>query len=237
MKRTTKRTVQFDILTLFPQLFEAYGGESILKRAGRRKLIQIRTHNIRNFAAGRQAQVDDRPYGGGAGMVLKAEPILKAVRFILGPKPGRRRRKIIILSAKGKLFNQSLAAEWSRKINQFILISGRYEGIDERVKRALLAEEISIGEYVLTDGDLAAMVVISAVARLLPGVIRFESLAEESHFQGTLNQEGQGWQAGGLEYPHYTRPEVISYQGKRYRVPSVLLSGNHQAIKRWRQAR
>ncbi len=160
-------------------------------------------------------------------MVMKAEPILRAVEKI--SKSSRAHRKVFILSAKGKPFTQKLASQCAKNFDHIILISGRYEGIDERVKTILKAEEISIGPYVLTDGDVGAMVIVSAVTRLLPGVIRLESLREESHGNKVLEKEQTL-----LEYPHYTRPEVISWKGKKYRVPKVLLTGNHKKINEWR---
>lgn len=223
--------MRFDIVTVFPEALESYLNTSILKRAQERGLISVRLHGLRKWGQGRHKQLDDKPYGGGAGMVLMAGPILKAYDAV-----ARQRRnlkaKAIILSAKGKQFNQTMASDWSRKYDRLILISGRYEGIDERVRLALQAEEISIGPYVLTDGDVAAMAVISAVARLIPGVITLESLAEESHRNLTLRHEtaGKCW----LEYPHYTRPGVFRWKRKSYRVPRVLLSGNHGSIRAWR---
>ncbi|MBI2506989.1 MAG: hypothetical protein HYW09_00035 [Candidatus Niyogibacteria bacterium] len=162
-------------------------------------------------------------------MVMKAEPILKAYGKI--KKKGA--RKVVLLSAKGRQFNQKIARDWTKKYKQLIFISARYEGIDERVKIALKAEEISIGPYVLTDGDVATMVLISAITRLLPGAIKWESLKEESHFNLLVKKEGVGGK--GLEYPHYTRPEILKYKGKKYPVPAVLLSGNHKKIQEWRR--
>lgn len=228
--------MRFNIVTIFPKIFDSYLGESILKRARARKLVDVRVHNLRDYSRDKKhRKVDDKPYGGGAGMVLMAEPILMAVDYI-AKRRGQsvKRTKIVVLSAKGRQFNQRLAYEWSKRYDRIILISGRYEGIDERVKTVLRAEEISIGPYVLTDGDVAAMVVISAVARLIPGVIKLESLAEESHWNLLLKKEARA--AGkGLEYPHYTRPEVFIHKGKKYRVPKVLLSGNHKKIMEWRK--
>src|SRR3989344_1925798 len=153
--------MRFDIITVFPEAFESYLNASIIKRAQERGRISVRLHGLRKWGIGRHRQLDDKPYGGGAGMVLMAEPILRAVK---GLKLNVKSRgvKIIILSAKGKQFNQKMARDWARRYDHLILISGRYEGIDERVKRILKAEEISIGPYVLTDGDVAAMAVISA---------------------------------------------------------------------------
>lgn len=229
--------MRFDIITVFPRIFDSYLGESILKRAREKKIIDIRAHNLRDFTRAKHKKVDDRPYGGGAGMVLAAEPILRAVDSIFGgvtSEKYKRKSKIILLSAKGKPFNQKMAYEWAKKCDRITLISGRYEGIDERVKTVLHAEEVSIGPYVLTDGDVAAMVMISSVARLIPGVIRLESLQEESHWNMLLKKEAASPQDKGLEYPHYTRPDVLHYHGKKYRVPRVLMSGDHKKIEEWR---
>lgn len=224
----------FHIITLFPEAFDSYLRRSIVGRAQKGKKIKIKFYNPRDFVGAKGAnkyrQVDDRPFGGGAGMVLMAEPILCAV----DKARGGRKAKIILLSAKGKQFNQKMADDWSKKHKELVLISGRYEGIDERVKTALQAEEVSLGPYVLTDGDVAAMAIVSAVARLIPGVIKLESLQEESHWNLLLRAEASG--KHGLEYPHYTRPEVLVHKGKKYRVPKVLLSGDHQKIKEWRRA-
>ena len=212
----------FHIITIFPKIFDSYVNESILKRAQTNKLITIKTHDVRQFTKDKHKKVDDAPYGGGAGMVLKAEPILRAVESITKGKKSPK-RKIVILSAKGKSFDQKTANTWAKKYKEIIFISGRYEGIDERVKIALKAEEVSIGPYVLTDGDVAAMTIISSVARLLPGVIKSESLKEESHSY-----------EHGLEYPQYTKAEIITWKKKKYQTPKVLLSGNHGEIARWR---
>ncbi len=230
--------MRFDIVTIFPEALESYLNASILKRARAKELISVHFHNPRDFAADKHKSVDDKPYGGGAGMVMMVEPILRAVeaarKGIRNQESGIRKTKVILFSAKGKQFNQKLARDWSKKYKQLILISGRYEGIDERVRLALKAEEISIGPYVLTDGEIAAMTVISAVSRLIPGVIRLESLAEESHWNLLTKREAASG-GKGLEYPHYTRPEVFTYRGKKYRVPKVLMSGNHKKIAEWRK--
>ena len=220
--------MSFDIITIFPRIFDSYFNESILKRAQKKKLVEIKIHNLRDFVKNKHKMVDDKPYGGGAGMVLMAEPILKAVSSI----KKKNHSKIIILSAKGKQFDQKLAQKLS-KSDQLILISGRYEGIDERVKTVLKADEISIGPYVLTDGDVAIQVLLSAIVRLIPGVIKMESLKEESHRNSLIKGE-KG--KGELEYPHYTRPEVFTYKGKKYRVPKILLTGHHKKIAAWRKA-
>jgi len=230
------RKINFHLLTLFPGIEDSYLGVSILKRAQEEKQISIKSYNIRDFSGDKHQTVDDTPYGGGAGMVLRAEPILRAVKNLKLKKP---KTKVIILSAKGCQFNQRLASAWAGRYQDIVFIAGRYEGVDERVRRALRAEEVSIGPYVLTDGDVAAMVMISAIARLIPGVIRIDSLKEESHWHQLLKDEavvkaGQ-FQQADLEYPHYTRPAVLEWQGKKYRVPSVLLSGDHKKIAVWRK--
>ncbi len=230
--------MRFHIITIFPEIFDSYLEESIIGRAIKNKKVSIKFYNPRDYVKGSKSNykpVDGKPYGGGAGMVLQAEPILKAFSNI-EKKVKNKKKKIIIFSAKGKPFNQKMAYGWARKYEEIVFIPGRYEGIDERVKQALKAEEVSIGPYVLTDGDVASMVVISAVARLLPGVIRLESLQEESHFNLLLKKEkSESVGENGLEYPHYTRPEVLKYKGKNYRVPKVLLSGNHKKIDEWRK--
>lgn len=224
--------MRFDVITIFPEAFASYLGTSVLARAQTRKLVAVVSHGLRRWGLGKHRKLDDKPYGGGAGMVLAAEPILKAVDHVK-QRSRAKRSKIIILSAKGKQFNQRLASRWAKQYDQLILVGGRYEGIDERVRLALRAEEISIGPYVLTDGDAGAMVIISAVARLIPGVIKLESLAEESHFNLVLAAERSAGK--GTEYPHYTRPEILRYRGRNYRVPKVLLSGDHKAIGEWRR--
>ncbi|MEK7519607.1 MAG: tRNA (guanosine(37)-N1)-methyltransferase TrmD [Patescibacteria group bacterium] len=219
--------MRFDIITIFPKIFDSYLNESILKRAQIKKLLSIKAHNVRDFAKDKHKSVDDKPYGGGAGMVMMADPILRAFNSVSKKK----KSKTIILSAKGKQFNQKIALKLA-KIDHIILISGRYEGIDERVKIALRAEEISIGPYVLTDGDVAVQVLISAIARLIPGVIKLESLKEESYRNLLLKGKIE---KNGLEYPHYTRPETLNYKNRKYLVPKVLLSGHHKKIEEWRR--
>lgn len=226
--------MRFDIISATPQALESYFDASILRRGRERKLIDVYVHSLRDFAEGKYRQIDDKPYGGGAGMVLMPEPILRAVERARS-KGKRLKSKVVVFSAKGKPFNQKLAHDWAKKYDQLILVSGRYEGIDERVISVLKAEEISIGPYVLTDGDVAAMAVTSAVARLIPGVIKLESLAEESHWNLLLKKEVAA-KDKGLEYPHYTRPEALKHKGKTYRVPQILLSGNHKKIAAWRSS-
>jgi len=207
--------VHIDILTLFPQMFDSPFSTGILKRAIDRGLFSVSIHNIRDYTHDKHHTVDDYPYGGGAGMVLKPEPIFEAVESI---RPESGEVPVILLTPQGRLFCQQVAVELS-KYSRLILICGRYEGVDERVRSHLVTDEISIGDYVLSGGELAAMVVIEAVVRLLPGVLGSEdSPLDDSHV------------AGFLEYPQYTRPAV--YRG--WSVPEVLLSGNHAQISRWR---
>lgn len=213
--------MQIDILTLFPQMFEGPFSIGILKRAIDRKLVSINLHNIRDYTHDKHHTVDDYAYGGGAGMVLKPEPIFEAVESIRlrQDKQEANELPIILLTPQGRLFSQQIAVELS-KYSRMILICGRYEGVDERVCEHLVTDEISIGDYILTGGELAAMVVVDAVVRLLPGVLGSEaSLLDNSHVTGLL------------EYPQYTRPAV--YRG--WSVPEVLLSGNHGQIAKWRR--
>jgi tRNA (guanine37-N1)-methyltransferase len=191
--------------------------ESILKRAIDQGIIEVNIHDIRNWTTDRHRTVDDSPYGGGAGMVMMAPPVVAAAEAVLGAD--RETAKVLILSPAGRLFNQGRAREFSHE-KRLLLICGRYEGIDDRVREELNAEEVSIGDYVVTGGELAAMVVIDAVARLVPGVITTESTASESHDEYLV------------EYPHFTRPPV--FRGRA--VPDVLLSGHHAQIAAWRRA-
>jgi tRNA (guanine37-N1)-methyltransferase len=207
--------VHIDVLTLFPEMFEGIFDLSIMKRAIDQKLVGIGLHNIRDYTHDKHHTADDYPYGGGAGMVLKPEPIFEAVESI-EKKAGT---PIILLSPQGRLFTQRVAQELASH-SQLILICGHYEGVDERVKEHLASDEISIGDYVLSGGELAAMVVIDGVFRLVPGVLGSEaSPLDDSHVGGLL------------EYPQYTRPP--QYRG--WPVPEVLLSGNHAQISRWRR--
>jgi len=237
--------VRFDIITIFPEIFASYFDESIIKRAQRKKLIKINIHNLRDYAADRHRTVDDRPYGGGAGMILKVDIIFKAIKKVIDKKIGGKDRRIILLSAKGKPFNQKKAQEFAKKYKQVILISGRYEGVDERVAKYIADEEISIGEYVLTGGEIPAMVVVDAVSRLIPGVIKEESLKEESF---NFKIQNSKFKIQG-EYPQYTRPEALEAgkyiknwracppkfrRAKFWRVPKILLSGNHKKIEEWK---
>ncbi|MBU1255676.1 tRNA (guanosine(37)-N1)-methyltransferase TrmD [Patescibacteria group bacterium] len=219
--------MQFDIITIFPKIFDSYFNESIIKRAQQKNLVKINIHNLRDYTFDKHKTVDDRPYGGGSGMVLMVEPINRAVKSIKKVYPARRgkKTKVILMSAKGKKFNQAMAKRFS-KLDQLILISGRYEGIDERVAKYVADQEVSIGDYILTGGELPTMVLLDSVIRLISGVIAKESLKEESFSKGK-----------NIEYPHYTRPENVKINGKKRKVPKVLLSGNHKKIEEWRAER
>ncbi len=210
----------FKILTIFPQIFDSYFNESIIKRAKDKKIINFKIFNLRDFSSDRHKHVDDKPYGGGAGMVMMIEPLAKALKKI-APKKNSQRR-IILLSASGQKFTQAKAKKLST-YQELVFVCGRYEGVDARIKK-LIDEEISVGDYVLTGGELPAMTIVDAVSRLLPGVLgNPESLKNESHNQ-----------IGILEYPQYTKPEVFKINNKNYRVPKILLSGHHQKISEWR---
>jgi tRNA (guanine37-N1)-methyltransferase len=205
-----------DVLTLFPDILTACLDESILKRAREKKLLDVKMYNIRDFTEDAHRTVDDYPFGGGAGMVFKPEPIFKAVDFL---KEDGVPRKVVLLSPQGKPFTQSMAEDCAREKKRFVFICGRYEGIDERVK-TLADEEVSIGDYVMTGGELAALVVIDVVTRLIPGALGDERSVEDESFS---------W--GLLDYPHYTRPREF----RGLNVPEVLVSGDHRAIWRWRR--
>jgi tRNA (guanine37-N1)-methyltransferase len=207
-------TPRIDVLTLFPKMFESPFAESIVARARAAGQIELAVHDIREWATDRHHVVDDAPYGGGAGMVLKPEPLTRAIRATKGE-----RAHVVLMSAQGSLFDQA-AARRLAALPHVVIVCGHYEGIDERVIEGDVDEELSIGDFVLTGGELAAMVVIDAVTRLVPDVIEAESLTHESHTEGLL------------EGPHYTRP--VEHEGRR--VPAVLLSGDHAAIARWRRA-
>jgi len=209
--------MRFDILTLFPDLFSAFVKETIPGRAVAKGLIDIRLIDIRAFAKGPHRVTDDRPYGGGDGMVMKAGPILRALESI---ERATDRSRVILLSPQGEPFTRARAWELS-SMEQVILICGRYEGVDERIREECVDVELSIGDYVLSGGELGAMVVVDAVSRLIPGVLGGERSNLEDSFEDGL-----------LEYPHYTRPRVFRDRG----VPPVLLSGDHEKIRVWRRA-
>ena len=212
--------MRIDVFTLFPGMFVGAFGEGMIKKAVDRGLVQLVLHNIRDYTHDEHRTVDDYPYGGGAGMVLKPEPLFEAVESVRGELPvGDKELPIILLTPQGRPFCQKVARELSGYDSLFLLC-GRYEGVDERVRQHAVTDEISIGDYVLTGGELAAMVVVDAVVRLLPGVLGSELSAEsDSHTEGLL------------EYPQYTRPRVF----RGWEVPPTLLSGNHGEIARWRR--
>ena len=208
--------MRFDILTLFPDLFSSFLGESILGRAVKRGILDVRLTNIRDFAHGPHNVTDDRPYGGGNGMVMKPGPIYRALQSV---ERTHEQSVVILLTPQGKPFEQPTAWELAGR-EQLILICGRYEGVDERIRTSDIDLELSIGDYILSGGELAAMVVIDAVSRLVPGVLGGERSNLDDSFEDGL-----------LEYPHYTRPRIFNDQ----EVPAVLLSGNHEEIRLWRR--
>lgn len=225
--------MKFDIITIFPKIFDSYFSESILKRAQEKRLIKISAHNLRDFTIDKHHKVDDKPYGGGPGMVMKVEPIYRAVQKIKNDERGKKGKKIqtILFSTRGKKLDSKTAKRLS-KYDQLILICGRYEGVDERVAKYVADEEVSIGDYVLSGGELPAMVLVEAVSRYLPGVLgKYESLEDIKGY-----------------YPVYTRPEVFELRSGKtvkkdkrreksrgvWRVPKVLTSGHHKKIESWR---
>ncbi len=209
------RKMKIDILTLFPEMFKGPFEESIVKRAQEKELVEINIHNLRDWATDKHKTLDDKPYGGGGGMVLMVKPIYEALKDLK-----TKNSKVVLLTPQGKVFNQKKAQEFS-KLKHLILIAGHYEGFDERIREHLIDEEISIGNYVLTGGELPAMVVIDSIVRLIPGVLGAEeSLIDETHTK-----------PGYTKYPVYTRPE--SFKG--WKVPETLLSGNHKEIEKWRK--
>ncbi|OHA90842.1 MAG: tRNA (guanosine(37)-N1)-methyltransferase TrmD [Candidatus Zambryskibacteria bacterium RIFCSPHIGHO2_01_FULL_44_22b] len=215
--------MQFDIVTIFPRLFESFKNEALIARAQKKKIISINAHNLRDFAEDKRGTVDDRPYGGGVGMVLLFKPIYQAVKKIRS-KNLKKKIWVIAFGPKGKKFTQDVAKRWS-KYDQLVMICGRYEGIDERVIKNVADEEVSIGDYVLFGGEVPAMVVMEAVTRLLPGAIAKQKSLEDESFKVPEF----------LEYPHFTRPEVIVVGGKKLRVPKVLLSGHQAKIEEWKR--
>ena len=206
--------MKIDVLTLFPRMFAGPMDESIVRRARDRGLLRLAVHNLRDYTHDAHRTVDDKPFGGGPGMLLKPEPIFEAVEAL-----AREETQVILLSPSGRLFHQGLAREFAQKAH-LLLICGSYEGVDERVREALVDEEISMGDFVLTNGALPAMVIIDAVTRLIPGALGDEQSAADESFSD-----------GALEYPHYTRP--AEFRGMK--VPPVLLSGHHAEIARWRR--
>ena len=214
--------MRFDLLTIFPEFFSGPFDFGIVQRARQQRLIEIAVHDLRSFTSDKHQVVDDRPFGGGDGMVIKPEPIFRAVESLLGAEGvGRQpRTAVVLLSPQGRLFRQSEAERFARECSRLILICGRYEGVDERVVEHLVTDEISIGDYVLTGGEIPAMVVVDAITRLLPSALGSETSAAHDSFS-----------AGLLDCPHYTRP--ADFRG--WQVPAVLLGGHHGEIARWRR--
>jgi tRNA (guanine37-N1)-methyltransferase len=216
--------MEFDVFTLLPEVFPPYLDSSILHRARQHGLIDVRIHNIRDWAPNKHHVTDDEPYGGGGGMVMKVEPVFAAVESVLGPFDRLRATPesgipVILLTPQGRVFSQKIAMELVQQ-PRLALICGRYEGVDERIREHLVTDEISIGDYVLTGGELPAMILIDAISRLIPGVLGDpDGAMDDSHA------------AGLLEYPHYTRPP--EYRG--WSVPEILLSGDHARIEKWRR--
>ncbi|MFH0814853.1 MAG: tRNA (guanosine(37)-N1)-methyltransferase TrmD [Candidatus Falkowbacteria bacterium] len=225
--------MQFHILTIFPDILDSYFSKGMLRIAQKNKIIKIKAHDLRKFAVDKHGTVDDKPYGGGPGQILRIEPVYKTLAKIRSQKHETRNKfeirnsksKIVLLSARGQKWTQKMAQKMS-KLDEIIFICPRYEGHDERIRK-FVDEEISIGDYVLTGGELGAAIIIDSITRLLPGVLgQPESLMEESHST-----------PGYLEYPQYTRPEVFNLNGRNLRVPKVLLSGHHGKIKTWRSSK
>jgi len=228
--------MRFDILTIFPEAFESYFNTSIIKRAQAKKLLKINIFNLRKWTKDKHQTVDDRPYGGGAGMIFTLEPIFKALKD-LKKHQKQVKTRVILFSLKGKKLTQK-KLEQLKKYDRLILICPHYEGVDERVAKYLVDEEISIGDYILTGGELPAMILVDAITRLIPGAIKEESLKEESFSSLLIKNLKLKIKNLYYEYPQYTRPEVFyPYPLKKnaWRVPKVLLSGNHQKIKQWRE--
>lgn len=207
--------IRFDIITIFPHIFDSYFSESLIKRAQKKKLIKVNVHDLRKYTSDKHKTVDDKPFGGGLGMVMKVEPLFKAVKKIK-----KKKAKIILFTPRGKKFNQKMAQQLS-KYKQLVLICGRYEGVDERVAKHIADMEVSIGDYDLMGGEIPAMVVVETVSRLIPGVLGKKELLKERITKSK----------GFTEYAQYTRPEIFN----KWKVPKVLLSGDHKKIKEWRE--
>jgi len=222
--------MNFHVITLFTDICKTYTDASVLGRAQktdkgkgakvRGKKIAVNYYNPRDFTSDKHKKVDDKPYGGGPGMVMRAEPVLKAWQKAVGRKKDQKKVKTLIMSPRGTVFTQDLAREYAKQYDHLVLISGRYEGIDGRVKKALNAEDVSVGEYILTGGELPALTIIDSVSRQVPGVLGdIDSLEDDRNTNGET----------------YTRPEVIEFKKKKFKVPQVLLDGNHKEIEQWRR--
>ena len=215
--------MKIDVLTIFPEFFREVFDFGIIRRAKLAEIVEINIHDIREFTTDKHRMTDDRPFGGGDGMVFKAEPLFNAIEKILGTTEREKyapETKVVLLTPQGKQLKQSVAKEFADEIENLVIICGRYEGIDERVNEALVTDEISIGDYVLSGGEPAAIVLVDAIVRLLPNALGSETSAENDSFSNGL-----------LDYPHYTRP--ADFRGMK--VPEVLLNGNHAEIEKWRQ--
>jgi len=211
--------MQFDIITIFPELFDTFKTTSVIKHAINKQVITINIHNLRDYTDEKHNKVDDTSYGGGVGMILMAQPIINAVKFIKSPN---KKSHVVLLSPSPNFFNQKKAKTYAEDYEQVILICGRYEGVDERVKQTVVDETISIGEYVLTGGELASMVIVDTTSRMVKGFFEKNNVLEnESYINGKY-----------IEYPQYTKPEVV----EEISVPKVLISGNHQEILKWKEA-
>ena len=211
--------MRFDIITIFPQIFDSYFSESILKLAQEKNIIEIHTHNLRDFTKDKHNRVDDIPYGGGAGMLMTPQPLHDCINHVKTLNQG----PVVYLTPQGQTFSQSKAERFANKQQDLIILCGRYEGIDQRIRDSLIDSELSIGNYVLTGGELAAMILVDSISRLLPGVLGKDESHEQDSFSKALNRK--------KEYPHYTRPPEF----KGMKVPEVLLSGHHKKIEEWRK--
>lgn len=216
--------IRFDALTIFPELFEPFAKESLLAKAAKKNLLKIEAHDLRTWANDKHRSVDDKPFGGGLGMVLKVAPVYRAVSAL---KKKRKKSKVILFTPRGKKFDQKTAYDLSR-LDQLIFICARYEGADERIAKRIADTELSLGDYVLMGGEVPAMAVIETVSRLVPGVVGKPQFLKE--------RLPKGRKKGFLEYPNYTRPEVFEpKKGERWRIPKVLVSGDHKKIGEWRK--
>lgn len=220
---TKNKMLKIDVLTIFPEFFREVFDFGIIRRAKLAEIVEINIHDIREFTTDKHRMTDDRPFGGGDGMVFKAEPIFNAIEKILGTTERKKyapKTKVVLLTPQGRPLKQAVAKEFADEIENLVIICGRYEGVDERVNEALVTDEISIGDYVLSGGEPAAIVLVDAIVRLLPNALGSETSAENDSFSNGL-----------LDYPHYTRP--ADFRGMK--VPEVLLNGNHAEIEKWRK--
>lgn len=220
--------MRFDIITIFPDIIDSYFSVGIISQAKKNGSLEIHTHDLRDWGKGNYKQVDERVFGGGAGMLLMFEPVAKAIEHVKSEylQIGIDKFKVLAMSAKGEKFAQSQAKTLHSENQALIILCGRYEGFDQRILEVLVDQVISIGEFVISGGELAAMAVVDSVARMVPGVLgKEESYKHDSHF----NSDSE------IQYPQYTRPEIVEYQSQKLTVPEVLLSGNHAEIDKWRQ--